>query len=824
MAVLDVQTDSQTHFERLMVLEPYSPHDDYTDALFMRALAEQIAAHADGNSLYARFLARKGFDPRCPFRLEELPYLPARLFKLIGGKLATVPEEEISLSLMSSATSGVPSTVPINRATARRQARSMAKVLADFIGKERRPFLVLDTDPAHARDRASYGARGAAVRGYMNFASRADFFMEEQGGLVFNEDKFRNAVAALDSDTPVTLFGFTYVIYAHIARPAAERGLAFHLPPGSFLIHIGGWKKLENEKVSRQVFNEMAEATFGIDPERIIDIYGFTEQMGLNYPDCACGCKHAPHMSRVIVRDPVTHEPLPAGRAGILEFISPLEQSYAGAAVLTDDIGRIVPGECLAGRSGQRFQVLGRLKKTEARGCGDIMGEKMRNPGAIIPDAESSQIRMEAWGSDPADLADLFTSVRAGVSWLQQQSSEAIIGLISETASSWMDDPCLASMRYNGLSFLSRWCQASNLYALANQALREMPGCLDGFVPEKARKSHFLRAFPLGIVVHWVSGNVPFLAMLVLAQSLLAKNGNIIKTAANNFDLLHNLLQTFAGRAYTDSRGVTVHGEDLLKSIALVHYPHTNTEAAAALSKQANCRIAWGGRDAIEAICALPARAEVVDLVFGPKTSFMVIAADALDGEKAALSLMRRAATDVSSFDQTACSSPHTIFVEKGGIISPRQFAEQLGEYMERAAALIPGGSEDEATLASVQNARAIGEFMGECWAGNGWTVLYDDNTGLAAPVYARTITVRPVDDIMDTIGLIDRGIQTIGLAVKGERRFEYAARAGAAGAMRFPEIGLMTGFDAPWDGVFILDRLVRWVSVGGMASAIATC
>ena len=87
----------------------------------------------------------------------------------------------------------------------------------------------------------------------------------------------------------------------------------FVLPKGSKVIHIGGWKKLESEKISKEEFNTLAAELFGIDKTDIIDIYGFTEQMGLNYPDCPCGCKHAPLYSEVIVRDIINKEVLPDG-------------------------------------------------------------------------------------------------------------------------------------------------------------------------------------------------------------------------------------------------------------------------------------------------------------------------------------------------------------------------------------------------------------------------------------------------------------------------------------------------------------------------------
>ena len=814
--------------DRLLALPPYAQHTPETENLFMSALAEEIRFHAAGNALYANFLARKNFDPAAAFPLEQIPFLPVQIFKSLGSQLITVPQDEIRLMLSSSATSGIPSRVAVDQLSARRQIKCMGKVLTNFLGKQRRPFLILDVDPTADKQTQGYGARTAAVRAYLSFASRAQYFMEAgMDGLHFRENSFARAVAELSEKSPIVLFGFTYVLYGSVVRPALAQGLRYILPEGSHILHIGGWKKLEEEKVSREAFASALETVFGVAPDHLVDVYGFTEHMGLNYPDCPCGYKHVPHMSRVLVRDPKTHKVLQEGQIGVLEFISPLPHSYPGAAVLTDDVGEIIPGPCPCGRGGTRFRILGRLKKAEVRGCGDIMGEKVRGLASSrrsAPEKNSGRLRLRTWGSDPKNLPELLAQLRKSQNWLNSQPSEAIIGLIDTVAATWMNNPDLALWKYQGLLFLSRWCGAANLRALTLQALRGLDGVLDTFVPEPARKTHLLRAKPAGLVAHWLSGNVPLLAMLVLVQSLVTKNLNILKTASNNFDALETLLDTFSGKSYSLPNGHTIHGDDLLRTVGLIHYPHDEDEIARNLSMEADVRIAWGSREAVDAICALPARAEGTDIVFGPKTSFMVIAREILTDESSIDKLLRRVATDVSSFDQAACSSPHTIFIEEGGAISPLEFARRLGIALEQALTLIPKQPEDDATIANIQTVRAVGDFLGQCWhsEGPGWTVLYDERLELARPVYSRTITVRPVKNIQEIVPLVHKDIQTIGLAALEDKRITFAEAAAAAGALRFPEIGLMTSFDSPWDGIFIMDRLVRWVTLGGASSAIA--
>ena len=61
------------------------------------------------------------------------------------------------------------------------------------------------------------------------------------------------------------------------------------------------------------------------------------------------------------------------------------------------------------------------------------------------------------------------------------------------------------------------------------------------------------------------------------------------------------------------------------------------------------------------------------DIIFGPKLSFMAVGKTPFENV-----VIRKAATDISVFDQTACASPHTIFVEEGGKVNPKEFAERI--------------------------------------------------------------------------------------------------------------------------------------------------
>jgi hypothetical protein len=236
------------------------------------------------------------------------------------------------------------------------------------------------------------------------------------------------------------------------------------------------------------------------------------------------------------------------------------------------------------------------------------------------------------------------------------------------------------------------------------------------------------------------------------------------------------------------------------------------------MSQESDVRLAWGGAEAINAVASTPARWDVQDVFFGPKLSYMVIGAESLDSSRSIRRLCRRASTDISVFDQTACASPHTIFVERGGAITPKEFADQLSQELQKALARIPRDTDSKEQIFAINLQRSLYEFKGEVWSSDdsSWTVLYDEEEGLAVPTYGRVILVRPVDDIFDTIKYASNNIQTISLSIKGRRRLLYADRMFAKGVQRCPDIGRMTHFESPWDGIIVMDRFVKWCTLGG--------
>lgn len=792
---------------------------------FVDALRQELIFHYENNEMYRRFCQRKGFDPHLPVEhIEDIPPVAVSVFKELGFNLNSVPREELTLALQSSATSGVPSTVVIDKITSRRQAKAMVKVIASVIGNERRPFLIMDIDPRSA-DRRLIGARFAAVTGYLKFASQTGYFLKARDGIsYFDIDGITEFVKSLPADKPAVVFGFTYILFQNVLKTIEDNGRQITLPKGSKIIHIGGWKKLEAEKIDKTEFNSRLATAFGISPEDVVDIYGFTEQMGLNYPDCPCGCKHTSTYVDVIVRDPITREALPPGKEGMLEFVTPIPHSYPGNVVLTDDIGIIYDGKCPYGRAGTRFKVVGRMKKAEARGCGDILSAKLMFKAKADHKNAESKIDIQyfpgdADGDTPEEQLDSIISVlQSRQSLLANMPVEGIIKVIARTAEIWLNDSRFDFLKDKGRLFLSQWCSEKHLTQVARDGLRGNTAYADTFVPFPDSDSHLLKANPRGLVCHWMAGNVQILGFFALVQAMLTKNVNLLKVAAKDGGVFSSLMKAFEEVEVTMPDGKIIKGKDVASTVAVVYFSRNSVKLAEKMSSQADVRIAWGGKEAVETVARYPSKIDSQTVIFGPKLSMAAIGSESLSSLQDAKKLARRLSVDVSVFDQYGCASPHNVFIETGGEVSPEQFCEILASVFPKTEIQIPKGNMSVEETSAIHSIRGVYDFKGRVYGcpSMKWTVLLDPEFRLEKPVYSRVIFVHPVDSVMDAIPLIEPYIQSIGVDMCQEKAVRFALAATAKGVSRLPKIGRMLNFEMPWDGMFLIDRLVHWNTLGG--------
>ncbi len=413
---------------------------------------------------------------------------------------------------------------------------------------------------------------------------------------------------------------------------------------------------------------------------------------------------------------------------------------------------------------------------------------------------------------------DIIDNLLPNKSTLYDYSVDDLIMFFDSVAAYWKKtDHPLKKYHFLGLSYLPIWLSKENLIQITNISIRNNRQFLDRFQKNQPSDTFLLRAQPMGIIGHWIAGNIPILGMISLVQGILTKNLNIVRVSYSFGNILSQILDSFNNVTYTNNNGKIISGSKIAKTISVIYYDKTDINFANDLSKLVNVRVVWGGKDAVESISDLKKNVDTTDIIFGPKYSLAIIDKSFLSEKKITQSIAQKLAFDISVYEQRGCNSPHTVFVENKGNISIEKFCEYLGEGLEKSLKLIPKGEVSSDTVTRILNLRAQYAFTGiiKCSDGIKWTVLYmPEATGIAEPCYGRTIFVRSVNNIYDVLNKTNHHHQSIGLAIKKENKMDFVEELSKKGISRCPDIGSMSLYEIPWDGMFPMEKMVRWVSV----------
>lgn len=88
--------------------------------------------------------------------------------------------------------------------------------------------------------------------------------------------------------------------------------------------------------------------------------------------ECEYGHLHTSIFSDIIIRNPFDFSECKIGEKGLIQVVSLLPKSYPGHSLLTEDEGLILgEDDCPCGRKGKYFEIIGRIKNAEIRGCSD---------------------------------------------------------------------------------------------------------------------------------------------------------------------------------------------------------------------------------------------------------------------------------------------------------------------------------------------------------------------------------------------------------------------------------------------------------------------
>ena len=348
------------------------PYDtEGTEDLFAAAMRENAAYSYAHCPAYRAILDDQGFSPedlRSAEDLARLPFLPTAFLK--AHPLFSMPPHRRLITASSSGTGGAGrSEIGLEFGALAAGARMVLKVAS--------PRRILSPVPCHYvifgyPPRGTDAAAAKTAFGYTFLApalSRTYAIRKTEAGYrPDTEGAVRALVRLAESPFPTRLMGFPAYTYFTLRR-MEERGIALRLPAGSSVMLGGGWKQHWREQADKGEMYALIRRTLGIPEDMVMESYGAAEHPIL-YCDCPAHRFHVPVYSRVIIRDPVTLEPLPVGEAGLVNLLTPMIFATPVLSVLTDDLGVLHPGEsCPCGKKSPWLEIIGRAGMGEIRTC-----------------------------------------------------------------------------------------------------------------------------------------------------------------------------------------------------------------------------------------------------------------------------------------------------------------------------------------------------------------------------------------------------------------------------------------------------------------------
>lgn len=348
-------------FETLLSHAPFSVPQIEKETMLVSGLNDLMAHHYGRSEEYRRVIDAAWGGLHQYDALSDFPFIPVGLFKERELSSTTTP----SMVLNSSGTTGqVPSRIVLDHETSMRQSRALVATFGSILGDRRLPFLAIDTKDVIKA--TGLTARGAGVLGMMKFGAKATFALDSE--LEIARETVKQFVEN-NGKQPFLIFGFTYLVWSKLYQSYSDGELDLS---NAILVHSGGWKKLESEKVSNATFRSAFEQRFNL--RNIFNFYGFVEQIGSIFLEGPDGLLYPPNFTDVIIRRAGSWQPAEIGEEGVIQVVSLLPLSYPGHSVLTEDRGTIVSVDARSGRRyGKALKVAGRVAKAELRGCSDVI-------------------------------------------------------------------------------------------------------------------------------------------------------------------------------------------------------------------------------------------------------------------------------------------------------------------------------------------------------------------------------------------------------------------------------------------------------------------
>jgi len=337
---------------------------DGKDYYFKKKIFQLTKFHYNNSYIYKTLIDKLKFNFKDNNELEKFPYLPITLFKDLD--LISAPKNKIIKTLLSSGTSGTGrSKIYLDKANSLNLVKTLKSIMKKSLGKERLPMLIVDKDP-RLNTKNDFTARSAAILGFSIFGKKHTYLLNENNEIDYN---LLNDFLKKYHKEKFFIFGFTSFIYENLILKIEPKKLKFNMNE-AFLLHGGGWKKMEEKKISNEIFKKKLFNKLMI--KNIQNYYGLIEQTGSIFLECPkCNSFITSIYSNVLIRDN-NFNIVKDGSKGLIQLFSLVPSSYPGHNIITEDIGAIVEKNRECKINTKHFIVYGRSTKSEIRGCSDV--------------------------------------------------------------------------------------------------------------------------------------------------------------------------------------------------------------------------------------------------------------------------------------------------------------------------------------------------------------------------------------------------------------------------------------------------------------------
>ena len=453
----------------------------------------------------------------------------------------------------------------------------------------------------------------------------------------------------------------------------------------------------------------------------------------------------------------------------------------------------------------------------------------------------------------PALIRDACIAVKRNrATWLRARPTQELVELLAYCGERWLTPEngfrklaldrgaselgFSAATMARGLDGFFRLLTVESLNGLLTQDLGDARR-MDEFCGTPGELRHGRTAWARGpeLMVHFVAGNLPNSALMSLVLGVLTKSAQFFKLSSRG-----GIVPRLLAHSLADLE------PKLGGCLEMAAWPGGTEVLEEALLHQADCVVVQGSDETVSSLRPrLPSGTRL--LAYGHRLSFGFVGADALSGYGARKSAAR-AAADIAAWNQLGCLSPHVLYVEERGSVSPEGFAALLAEALAERETSEPRGSLSPEEAGEIANRRALHEVRArrhlaeregaetvprgpffeppgqgtQVWTSEGstaWTVVYEDDLGFRVSCLNRFVYVKPCADLsraLQAAEVVHGRVSTVGIAASEGRMQELALILARWGVTRVCPLGRMQEPPLAWrhDGRPALADLVSWTDL----------